>query len=66
MAFDLIIGGILVALGALLIFIGRPNKAGEPPRFLRFDASLVIYPPIVEAVLALGVAELIYGYLAIR
>ena len=66
MASELVIGSILVAFSGVLLFIGLPNKAGEPPRFLRFEASLVFYPPIVEAFFVLGAAELISAYLAIR
>ena len=38
--------------------------AGEHPKFLRFDAALVLYPPVVLSFLGLGAAALISGLLA--
>ena len=43
----------------LLIWVGRPNKAGVHPRFLRFDAALVLYPPVILAFTAMGAAAVI-------
>ena len=37
------LGLVVVAVGLLLIFIGMPRHR-EHPRFLRFEASLVLYP----------------------
>jgi hypothetical protein len=48
--------GLLVfAVGVLLIFIGMPRH-GVTPRFLRFDAAAVVYPPLVLTFLAFGTA----------
>ncbi len=58
---NVIFGVILLAIAGALIFVGRPNKGGENPRFLRFEAALVLYPPLILALLAGGVAELIVG-----
>lgn len=58
---DVVIGIVLLAIAGGLIFIGLPNKAGVSPRFLQFDASLVLFPPIVLTFLAGGFAELIAG-----
>lgn len=60
---DLAIGVALLAIAAGLIFVGLPDKAGVSPRFLRFDAALVLYPPLVLAFLVGGVAELISAFL---
>jgi hypothetical protein len=60
---DILIGIVLLAIGGGLIFIGLPSKAGVSPRFLRFNLSLVLYPPVVLVLLAGGFAELIAGYL---
>ena len=60
---DILIGVVMLIIGGALIFIGLPNKAGVSPRFLRFDASLVLYPPLVLVFLAGGFAELIVGFL---
>ena len=60
---DILIGVVLLAIAAGLIFIGLPNRAGVSPRFLQFDAALVLFPPLVLVFLAGGVAELIAGLL---
>lgn len=60
---DILIGVAMLIIAGTLIFIGLPNKAGVSPRFLRFDASLVLYPPLVLVFLAGGFAELIAGFL---
>ncbi|MET4278786.1 hypothetical protein ABIB68_007167 [Bradyrhizobium sp. F1.2.2] len=54
-------GAAMLAIGAILIVIGRPNRAGEPPRFLRFGAALVLYPPLILTFVALGAAAVISG-----
>lgn len=46
---ELLVGAILLAVAAVLIFIGLPNKSGVSPRFLQFEAALVLYPPLVMA-----------------
>ena len=52
--------GIAMLVAAfLLIWVGRPNKAGVHPRFLRFDAALVLYPPVILAFTAMGAAAVI-------
>ena len=60
---DILIGLVLLAIAGILIFIGLPNRAGVSPRFLQFEAALVVFPPIVLVFLAGGVAELIAGLL---
>lgn len=52
-------GLALLGVGMILMLIARPNKAGESPRFLRFDAALVLFPPVVLVFVALGLAMLI-------
>src|SRR6478672_2349728 len=37
-------GILMLAIAGILIFIGRPDKTDEHPRFLRFNAALVLYP----------------------
>lgn len=56
-------GLVMLAVAAILIVIGRPNKAGEHPKFLRFGAALVLYPPFILVFIALGAAGLISGLL---
>ena len=60
---DILIGVVMLIIGGALIFFGLPNKAGVSPRFLQFDASLVLYPPLVLLFIAGGFAELIVGFL---
>ena len=49
------LGIVMCAVGVLLVFIGMP-KHGVTPRFLRFDAAMVLYPPLVLTFLAFGAA----------
>ena len=55
----LIIGVALIAVAISLVFIGRPDKSGQRPRFLQFEASLVLYPPVIMALGVLGTVEVI-------
>jgi len=57
MSIELGIG--LLAAGALLIWLGLPDRQGMHRRFLRFSAAQVIYPPVILVVIALGSAALI-------
>jgi len=52
-------GIAMIAVAVILILIGRPNRAGEHPRFLRFHAALVLYPPIILVFLGLGAVAVI-------
>ncbi|MFH1345317.1 MAG: hypothetical protein ABIL01_29540 [Pseudomonadota bacterium] len=56
---NLYAGISMLAVALLLIWAGRPNKAGIHPRFLRFNAALVLYPPLVLACFALGIATIV-------
>ena len=48
------IGAASLVVAVVLFFIGIPRH-GESPRFLRFDASLVLYPAVIMTFLAFGV-----------
>jgi hypothetical protein len=52
-------GIAMLAVAVVMIWAGRPDKTGVHPRFLRFDAALVLYPPIILAFFAMGVATLL-------
>jgi hypothetical protein len=52
MSQELLIGATLLVIAAGLIFIGLPNKDGVSPRFLQFEAALVLYPPVIMIFLA--------------
>lgn len=56
---NLYAGLSMLAVALVLIWAGRPNKAGIHPKFLRFNAALVLYPPLVLACFALGVATIV-------
>ena len=64
MNFDLVIGLTLLAIFAVLLFIGLPSKGDVSPRFLQFDAAMVIYPPFLMIFLVSGMAELITALLS--
>ena len=63
MSQELWIGIVLLVIAAGLIFIGLPDKDGVSPRFLRFEAALVLYPPVIMIFLVGGAAELITAFL---
>ena len=52
-------GIAMLVIAFVLIWAGRPDKTGFHPRFLRFNAALVLYPPIILALIAMGVAGVI-------
>jgi hypothetical protein len=58
---DIAIGLVLFVIGVLLVVIGIPRHGGHP-RFLRFEASLVVYPAVIMVFLAFGVAMMLRGY----
>ena len=41
-------------IGLFLIWIGRPDQNGVHPRFLQFEAALVLYPPFILIFFAFG------------
>ena len=55
------IASLVVALA--LIWAGRPNKSGVHPKYLRFDAALVLYPPLILVFFAFGIGGIILGLL---
>jgi hypothetical protein len=59
---NLYAGMLVLAVALLLIWVGRPNKAGMHRKFLRFNAALVLYPPLVLACFAFGVVAIISGW----
>lgn len=48
----------MLVIAFVLIWVGRPDKTGLHPSFLRFNAALV-YPPIILAFSAMGAAAVI-------
>ena len=52
-------GTAMLIAAFLLIWAGSPDKSGAHPRFLRFDAAMVLYPPIILACFAMGTAAVI-------
>jgi hypothetical protein len=58
---EAVLGVVVIAAGLLLIFIGMPRH-GEQPRFLRFEASLVLYPAVIITLLAMGSGLMLRAY----
>lgn len=56
------IGAALFVAAAVLMYLGLPNRAGESPRFLRFEAAPLLYPPIIIALLVGSIAAILTGY----
>ena len=52
-------GIAMLVIALILIVLGRPNRNGVHRRFLRFNAAMVLYPPVILAFIALGVAAVI-------
>ena len=46
-------------IGLLLIWKGRPDQDGVHPRFLQFEAALVLYPPFILVFLAFGTVTIL-------
>ena len=55
------IGVAFVVVAAVLLIIGLPRHGGSP-RFLRFESSVVLYPPLIMTFLAFGVALMLRAY----
>jgi hypothetical protein len=54
-------GITLLLIAGVLIWVGLPNKQGLHPRFLRFNAAMMLYPPLILVFVALGAAAVISG-----
>ena len=52
-------GTAMLVTALVLLLVGRPDKAGVHPRFLRFNAAMVLYPPIILVLFAVGVAAVL-------
>ena len=52
-------GIAMLAVGLVLILVGRPTADGTHRKFLRFQAALVLYPPVILVFIALGLASII-------
>lgn len=59
---NLYAGIVTLAVALLLIWLGRPDKAGMHRKFLRFDAALVLYPPLILVCLAFGAAAIVSAW----
>ena len=53
------IGIAALLIGLLLIWKGRPDRSGVHPRFLQFEAALVLYPPLILVFLAFGTVTIL-------
>jgi len=50
-----LISTALFAAAAVLFYLGLPNRAGESPRFLRFELAPMLFPPLIMALLAFSI-----------
>ena len=44
---SVLLSAIFFAVAGVLLFIGLPDRCGASPRFLRFDAAPILYPPVI-------------------
>jgi len=58
---DVAIGLAFIVASVLLVFIGMP-KHGKQPRFMRFEAVMMLYPASVLVCMALGVGLMFRAY----
>ena len=56
-----LIGAALFVAAAVLFYLGLPNRAGESPQFLRFEAAPMLYPPLIIALLAFSLLAIFSG-----
>lgn len=52
-------GIAMLVIALVLVWIGRPDKTGLHPSFLRFNAAMVVYPPIILVLITMGAAAVI-------
>ena len=57
-------GTAMLITAFLLIWAGRPSRGGESPSFLRFEAAMVLYPPLILVFFTFGVAAIVFSLLA--
>ena len=55
---------ILLGIAAVLIFVGLPDKEGVNRRFLRFEAAVILYPPVIMIFLIAGAVEVLKALLS--
>lgn len=55
----LLFGFLLMISGAVLAYLGLPDKQGRSPFFLTRSGLVLIYPAIILAFFAVGMAEII-------
>ncbi|KYK47608.1 MULTISPECIES: hypothetical protein [Bradyrhizobium] len=59
---ELAIGLGMLVIAIVLIYAGLPDKQGGSPRFLRFHAASVLYPPLILVFIALGTAQVVFSF----
>lgn len=63
MGSDILVGAASIAIAAVLLWSGMPDKRGITPRFLRFGIAPLIYPALILAIFAIGAANLVSAIL---
>jgi hypothetical protein len=59
---NVLVSAISFALAGVLLFVAMPDRHGVSPRFLRFEAAPILYPPVILVFLAMGAANLISAF----
>ena len=55
----LAIGSLMLVTAVVLIYVGLPDRRGGTPRFLRFEAASILYPPLILVFIAVGTAQVV-------
>ncbi|QQO24291.1 hypothetical protein JJB98_32675 [Bradyrhizobium diazoefficiens] len=57
----LAIGLVMLVIAVVLIYVGLPDRQGDSPRFLRFGAASILYPPLILVFIAIGTAQVVFS-----
>ncbi|MDA9423834.1 MULTISPECIES: hypothetical protein [Bradyrhizobium] len=58
---ELAIGLAMLVIAVVLIYVGLPDRQGGSPRFLRFEAASILYPPLILVFIAIGTAQVVFS-----
>lgn len=57
----MLFGALAILAGIGLVFLGRPNAAGDSPVFLRSSLMQMNYPVLCLGLIVIGLAFLVTG-----
>lgn len=58
------VGIAFVVIGLVLAFLALPHKDGNPARWLRWNAAVVVFPGCLMIFYGLGIAVIVSAYLS--